>query len=620
MAKAPRSIARVPTAADIDRQFIEHVRRTTPPDWDAAVHDLDALSDAEIREHLRDLVQAELEALQGAAWSAFGMAGGRISGPIAERLFRLAVERRSWADAGTRLQGLDTDTVTRLLAALDPDDLMHLDDEALKVSYPAISALALPIRAAGEPRRLEDLDRRYHDAVSRKAWTDAAKLLDTYPDADIQRLARAFTSTEDLQALEVAAVDQWCLDAAAGIDVVLGEPPHAERIVRQRLEADWEAAIKAEDFRQLVILGARFPKADADAHLKALYLTSLDGMVAAVLHEPFLAPLLYPQIVLARREKQRDMAKFALGKNQFGLVFLLLGEMVDDDANAFVDGLTGPEFTLLQPLALASLDAAGAAARRFVYRGYLPALATAHPAVASGLAGVAGDPSVAVPGGGTVTTHANDSGGAGWFGQDYQGPNAQSVGWIQFLEREAEKFDSDGTSLGFDTSAHYYAQGQAEERHFGSPDKPAWTVDTVGGALPYYDSPSTAAISGGAAGAAGVSDASAAQQAMWDMPGPHAEVALPAFKHAFFAPDVAKVIIRMRFVQYMTNGQAVVMKTAMTVTWTYDEAKAKLEAGGGAGVARVNTPGAAVAYTKIDPEHYEALVRRFPRYTFLRHD
>src|SRR5262249_52821511 len=194
LARSPRRIARAPTPADVDRRFQEHLHQTTPPDWGAAVHDLDELWAADTRDHVRALAPDELEPLLGATWSAFGMAGGRISGPIAERQFRLAVQRRNWPEAGQRLQGLDNDTVTRLLGAIDPDDLMHLDDEVLKASYPATSALAAPVRTAGEPRRLADRDRRYHDAVGRKAWTDAARLLDSYDDADIQRLARAFTS------------------------------------------------------------------------------------------------------------------------------------------------------------------------------------------------------------------------------------------------------------------------------------------------------------------------------------------------------------------------------------------------------------------------------------------
>jgi hypothetical protein len=474
----------------------------------------------------------------------------------------MAVQRRDWRVAATHLNGFNHDDIDRLLTAMDPDGLMHLDEEVLKTDYPLISAQAAPIRTAGEPRRLADLDPRYRDAVGREDWRQAAELLNTYNDADIERLAGEFTDTEELQQFGRVALRNFQLRVVAGIGTALSRPPHAERVRRQMLEQDWEDARRAGDFSKMASLSGQFSAAELETHLVgALHLPELEGLVAQT---RFLGALLYPHLVEPaerhRARKHLEMLRFALDNSQWWYAVTLLNGLSPADIVTWVDGLTAPELSAIQPLVYIRFTDANPLFRRVNYRMNLPALAGAHPAAASGVPPNAGDPSVAVPGGGTVTTHANDAGGSGWFGQDYQGPNAQQVGWIQFLAREAEKFDARGRSLGFDDEMVTYAAGQSEPRRWGTPTAPYWTVDTMGGALPFYDSPSTAAIGGTPAGSAGASDVSAGQQAMWDQPAARPDVARHAFDTWFWETDVASVTVRMRFVQYMVRGPDVVMR------------------------------------------------------------
>ncbi len=181
------------------------------------------------------------------------------------------------------------------------------------------------------------------------------------------------------------------------------------------------------------------------------------------------------------------------------------------------------------------------------------------------------------------------------------------MGWLQFLAREAEKFDADGNSLGFDTSMTTYAAGQAEPRHWGTPSEPYWTVDTLGASLPFYDSPDTA-------GGRGASASSVTQQAMYDRPEPNQSVVADAFDTWFWETEVAKVVMRYHFVDYLVHGREVVHKSSMDVVWSFTPATAKTSP------PRTNTPGPAGPAAKLTAPHYAALRRRFPDWRYFGHE
>ena len=104
-------------------------------------------------------------------------------------------------------------------------------------------------------------------------------------------------------------------------------------------------------------------------------------------------------------------------------------------------------------------------------------------------------------------------------------------------------------------------QAETEKKRFGSPDDPRWTVDSVGGALPFV-SPTAVAVGTTPAGAKGTSDVA---QAAMEYTERAPNVAVPAFNAWPWEDDVAKVVIRLKFVQYLIRDQSVVMRGGMTV-------------------------------------------------------
>jgi hypothetical protein len=246
---------------------------------------------------------------------------------------------------------------------------------------------------------------------------------------------------------------------------------------------------------------------------------------------------------------------------------------------------------------------------------YIPLEGQAVPAPVTGPIGMtmgAGGAGVAA-GGGTVTSYTNatdPSGTAGWFGLDYQGPDAQKTGWIQFLAREAERFDTDNTSLGF-VDTETTASGQAEPRKWSTHDNPYWTIDTFGGAAPFYDAPSTVAVGGGAVGDRGGHETEPAHTMMLDRPDINTTAQKEAFDVGFFDTDPAYVIMRLRFHDYLVRGNQVLYENTITVSW---KLASKTDA-----PARTTTAGAGGTTSKMHNEHYKALVRRFPAWSFYTH-
>jgi hypothetical protein len=87
-----------------------------------------------------------------------------------------------------------------------------------------------------------------------------------------------------------------------------------------------------------------------------------------------------------------------------------------------------------------------------------------------------------------------------------------------------------------------------------------------------------------------------------------------AFDTWFWQTGVAKVQLRLHFVDYLVHGREVVYRSEMDVVWTYTSAKPATPP------PRTNTAGPASAVTKMDAPHYQALVRRFPTWRYFGHD
>jgi hypothetical protein len=459
--------APVQTTADLDRRYNNHLDES-PPNWDEAARDLNGFSDEDIKVRVQQLRPEQLDPMKDASERVNGGAASRICTPILERRWGEAVRAHNWFWAAVILNGFSNDDITRLLTAMDPDELMHLDMEAPLTIFPRLAALAAPVKVADEPRRIADLNRRYQWALAHSDWREAIMLLNAFDEADLERL------TGELTPVQLAALQVMALVAPIG-------------------------------------------------------------------------------------ESLREWLSFR---------------------------------------------AQGS-------------LAGAHPGMESNVTQGGTGAAVPVEGGQVVTsTEDTRSGKNDWFGESYTGPDAQNMGWLQFLAREVEKFDAGGKSLGFDTSVVTAAKGQDEKRKWGSPSDPYWTVDTVGDALPFYDSPTTKAHDETPAGARGRSDVAPEQQAMFDRPDAHDEVARNEFDTWFWETDVAKVVIRYHFVDYLVHGRKVVYKNTVDVAWTYETSPAK----GAAEPPRTNTAGPGGPTGKLSAAHYAALLRRFPTMTFFPHE
>jgi hypothetical protein len=211
--------------------------------------------------------------------------------------------------------------------------------------------------------------------------------------------------------------------------------------------------------------------------------------------------------------------------------------------------------------------------------------------------------------GGAVTTYdqiAMPGGQSKYFGFSYQGADAAKTGWLQFLTREAEMFDKKGKSAGFETSVETEAANQPEKRKWGTPSNPYWTIDTAGNTAPFYE----------ASNAAGLSFAhttSPTHTEIYDRPELNRKVTNAAFDNdldddEFADGKVASVVVRLKFHDYLVRGMDVLYENSMTVEF-------KLTSKSG-GATRKNVAGVGRAASKLKPEHHEALIRRFPDWSF----
>jgi hypothetical protein len=258
----------------------------------------------------------------------------------------------------------------------------------------------------------------------------------------------------------------------------------------------------------------------------------------------------------------------------------------------------------------------------------------AFPAAGTNL-GPASDAGVAVPGG-TVTAHAGVSSGgaADQYAFQYAGEDAQETGWVQFISREIERFDAPtaGASLGYAALGSLTHLGQPETINYGTHLAPEWHVDTFSDNLPFYEATTSSTPPAWALGAgqgaarrvqpstpaSGGTPAVPGETTMIDRPGNS-----PADVETSFAPIVGgdggttavkRVEARCRFAVYLVRGMNVLYKNTMVVTDTYTAAPSA-----GGAPARTNVPGPGGTAASFELDHYRALIRRFPKFTYFPH-
>jgi len=214
--------------------------------------------------------------------------------------------------------------------------------------------------------------------------------------------------------------------------------------------------------------------------------------------------------------------------------------------------------------------------------------------------GAAG-PAVNVPGG-KVTTY-KDAGdvltSSGWTALVYEGPDAQQTGWLQFACREAVMYDDKDQPIGYETRPTAPIKGQPETLHWGTPTDPHWHLDAQSTDYPFYESPDAQT------GKSGAHVTTVDTTAIYDLPDPGTKVQRVAFSND---PRPAKLVERVKLHSYLVRGMEVLYENLVIVEFTsHGPADAPV---------RNNVAGVGGEVGRILPVHHEALVRRFPDWTF----
>jgi hypothetical protein len=591
-------------ADDMDRAISEHFSNE---EWQDAARILNGFNQQDIDTRMRGYPVDRRSFLIDAA-TVNGAAADRIRrvGQYENALFFSQWEQAAHAIDGfpdqTRIEPRLRGTGAYAVAMV----LMHGE----RASLPVASAARAVIASRGA-----ELIPAFANAVTTSDWDGSAVLLNAMPDADLNaQLAVPPRTAAQLFDIERRA-QYWGIGR---VHAVMSQQPRAGMIATEGLDRDLRGQIRAADWAAVTSTLGRY---NDDTERRArLQWFSLDEITALANHlrggaVGVASSPLYPLVEARRVEKLGQDYTAAIGASNWLVVVRLLNAYNDAD-------LLGKANEIQTTGGAAGIAAAGMAAR-LVYSddnhrvrrilAYVPLQGQTGPAPAGGsmTLGPAAGPGVAV-GGGTVTAYENASSGAstGWFGLDYQGPNATSVAWIQFIAREGEKFDASGSSLGFvDTT--WTPTGQTQERRYSTPTAQRWFVDTLGGNSPFYDSPSTAAVTGNPAGSRGAHVTSAGGTGMFDAPGLHSGVAREAFDTWFFEDDVDHVIMRAKFHQYLVRGNEVLYENTMTVSWRLNSPSAT--------PAPTNRAGTGSATNRMRTAHFRALVDRFPAWAFYNH-
>ena len=319
----------------------------------------------------------------------------------------------------------------------------------------------------------------------------------------------------------------------------------------------------------------------------------------------------HPDVMLPLMEevlKQKLDSEFppALKDGKWGLLVLLLNAYAEADVLPRarqiqqVHGAAGvreavrtasmmlpAESVVMRALAFLPLEGkTGAAARPF-----------SQPAMNE--RGAAG-PAVNVPGG-TVTTYKNAGDiltPSGWTALVYEGPDAQETGWLQFACREAVMYDDKDQPIGYETRPTAAIAGQPERLRWGTPQDPKWHLDARSTEFPFYESPGSQDVGGAHVTIANTT-------AIYDLPDP----GLPVMRSAFSNdPRPAKLVERVKLHSYLVRGMEVLYENLVIVEFTSHGPRDT--------PARNNVAGVGGEVGRILPVHHEALVRRFPDWTF----
>ena len=588
---------------DMDRAIREYM---SGDHWPQVVQVLNGFTQGDIDDRIKGYMPEWRTAIIGAA-PGLGKDAERVRAPAEIDNARAA----RFADYSGLARALhrypDRARLPLRIGELDAREIAH----ALRWAHPSLPETAVALAHAATAFTPE-LDALSGAALARREYWEATILLNalTGPELEAQ-LARL--KPADLFELNVAAGNQK-LTRLIG---VLGAEPRASVIRKEDTDRTFSGEVSIERWDQADAALTRYAD-DADRNA-ALARLSVPQLVQFALHlrgGKSVAAATPTGLLVERALRPRLDATWTAELPQgrgMQLVWLLRG-YPDADVPAKARDVQ-------RVLGQAGIESCARGAQMMLPDGHMIRRAfaflplEAQTGVASRPAstqtmtmGTPAGAAVAVPGG-TVTTYdaiteAGDN--RKNFGFSYQGTDAEKTGWLQFLAREAEMFDSKGKSAGFETSIETEAANQSEKRKWGTPGSPYWTIDTAGSNAPFYEAPN-------AAGKSFAHTTSPTKTEIYDLPILNRAVTDAAFDHEldddeFADGKVASVVVRLKFHDYLVRGMDVLYANTMTVEFRLASKRANAR--------RSNVAGTGRAASKLAPEHHEALVRRFPDWSF----
>jgi hypothetical protein len=590
--------------ADMDRAILDYM---VAGHWANAVQVLNGFAQAEIDDRVKGYVPESRDGIIGAA-ATLGKDAERVRAP-AQIEKALRGPRPDYYDLTHALQHYpDAARLPLRIAELDGKALAYVLRWAQAGSLPLAGALApwLAVHAA-------EISGLAGTALSGRQYWDATILLNATTDADLETRLKPLTPA-DLYELKVAADNQ----KIARIVAVLGVEPRASVIKTEELDRTLTGEAAIERWAGVDAALQRYHNdAERNVRLGRLTVPQLVGLVLHLRAGTGVAATTPTGRLVEAALRPRLDALYAsqVAAGNWGPIAWLLRGYVDADvlakARAVMTAHRVPGVESCERMANAMFGNAHLVSRvlRFLQMESQTG-ASARPAGTQAMTmGPAAGGAVAVPGG-SVTAYEQVAhpvtGERRWFSFSYQGADADKTGWLQFVSRECEMFDGRGNSAGFETSIETEATNQPGKRKWSSDKARYWDLDTAGDLQPFYEATSSA-------GNYFASTTSPTKTEIYDRPAFARVVTNAAFdedldEDVHPGGNVASVVLRMRFHDYLVRGMDVLYENTMTTEF-------RLASKTGNPI-RKNTAGAGGAASKLRAEHHEALVRRFPAWTF----
>ncbi|MGZ4288389.1 MAG: hypothetical protein ACXVHB_28525 [Solirubrobacteraceae bacterium] len=616
-------------AEDMDRAIGEYLWIN---DFRNAARILNGFNQADIDKRIKGYTVQQRNGLYDAV-ETNGGAAIRIRAPI--DLGR-ALDARDWA-AAVRVLDTYPEIATRVpgqLRGMGWKEEAHLLGAA-ESGHLAVAAQMRPVVA----ERSADIAAALPDQVAGPNPAFAAEMLNALTDADSAAAIKRLTAA---QLFDINAASTT--EGLTHVTTELAAEPYAGLIKVEGWDRRLRDSLKRKDWLTAAITLAMYP--DDGVRKARLQWLNLDEATAIAELLRSGGSALYKLVEARRIEKLGQEYDAALRNKNWGYACLLLNAYDDKEFPAraqqmlTIGGVAGIAAAQFQAQHLFADDNNRVRRVLAYFLVQNKTGAAARPTHAQGwTVGAAAGPGVAVDGGTVKVYEAVSGGGAAtMFAFDYRGAHAEETGWLQFVGEEIERFDAAtaGNSLGyFEPSAPLHGTGQPNEPiEWNTASDRHWYLDAFSDQMPFYESPVSASPPAGfaAAGTRGshstvpspAATPANGQTMMVDSPGSPVNYVHDAFKPIHSGgflgmggktTQVKRVEHRVQFHEYLVRYNQVLYENTMTVTFTYTSDPGA----SGSAPAPTNKSGTGRTATKLQDEHFRALLRRFPAWGFYAH-